>query len=759
MDKPTDPIKVGVLTSGGDAQGMNAAVRAVVRTVLYMGAEPYAILEGWQGAVEGGDRVKKLVGDSVGGILHRGGTVIGTARSMDFRQRWGRLKAAKNLLEHGIDRLVVIGGDGSLTGTDLFRSEWTGLLAELVATGEITQELADAHPSLRIAGLVGSIDNDLVGADSTIGADSALHRIVEAIDALSSTAASHQRSFVVEVMGRHCGYLPLMAAIAGGCDYVLVPEQPPKDGWQDAMCQSLRKGRESGRRDSLVIVAEGARDRQGNAITSAEVQQIITDKLGEDTRVTILGHVQRGGTPSAYDRWMSTVLGYYAALDVLKAGPDDTANILAVKGNKVARLPLVEAVAKTREVADLIEAGNYTSAVKARGATFYELLKMFDLISVPPQADAPTTGDRVAIVHVGGLAPGMDPAVRAAVRLGIKSGHTMLGVFGGIPGLIDGNVRELTWGDVDSWISEGGADLGTRRSVPTLEHFYSIGRAMENNEVDALIIIGGFNAYLTGNALVSERDRFPAFRIPIVCVPASIDNNLPGSEMSIGADSAVNNAVWALDRIRQSASAAKRCFVAETMGRMCGFLSLTSGLAAGAARVYLNEYGITLPNLTNDVASMQNAFDSGRRFFLAIRNEKASDLYTTDVLARMFEAESQGRYDVRQAVLGHIQQGGSPSPGDRVLATRLIAFAIDEISKQLAVGSAEGRYVGLVGGNPKSFPITHMLDEIDVEHRRPRKQWWLDLAPVLAAVRDVEEPAATPAVEAVAAHGRPRRHR
>lgn len=179
-------------------------------------------------------------------------------------------------------------------------------------------------------------------------------------------------------------------------------------------------------------------------------------------------------------------------------------------------------------------------------------------------------------------------------------------------------------GEMSALIAEGGAELGTRRSVPTTDHFYSIGRAIEQHGIDALIIIGGFNAYLTGAALVEERERFPAFRVPIVCMPASIDNNLPGSEMSIGADTAVNRIVFALDAIRQSASAARRTFVAETMGRMCGFLALTSGVASGTARVYLNENGISLPQLAADVASMKNAFDSGRKFFLALRNEKAS---------------------------------------------------------------------------------------------------------------------------------------
>ena len=291
LEQPGAGKRIGILTSGGDAQGMNAVVRAVVRTALTLGAEVYAIYEGYQGMIDGGDGIRRFGWDDVAHVLHRGGTVIGTFRCMQFRERDGRRAAARNLLAAGIDRLVVIGGDGSLSGLDTFRIEWPDLLAELVAAGEIEQHTADAHPALMIAGLVGSIDNDLVGTDMTIGTDSALHRIVHAIDDLASTAASHQRSFVVEVMGRHCGYLALMAAVAGGCDYVLIPENPPGPGWQERMCVELARGRAAGRRDSIVLVAEGATDRDGNPIKAEQVRQVIAERLGEDTRVTILGHV------------------------------------------------------------------------------------------------------------------------------------------------------------------------------------------------------------------------------------------------------------------------------------------------------------------------------------------------------------------------------------------------------------------------------------------------------------------------------------
>ena len=249
--------RIGILTSGGDAQGMNAAVRAVVRTALDKGAELYAIYEGYQGLVDDGDYIRKMDWDSVGGILQLGGTIIGSARCEEFRTREGRRGAAKNLIKAGIDGLIVIGGDGSLTGANVFRQEWPSLISELAEAGEINAEEAAAYPNLSIVGLVGSIDNDFSGTDITIGTDTALHRITEAVDAITSTAASHQRTFVVKVMGRNCGYLALMGALACGADWVLIPEAPPDvENWQDVLAERLKAGRKAGRRDSIVIVAE-----------------------------------------------------------------------------------------------------------------------------------------------------------------------------------------------------------------------------------------------------------------------------------------------------------------------------------------------------------------------------------------------------------------------------------------------------------------------------------------------------------------------
>ncbi len=744
LKAPAD-FKIGVLTSGGDAQGMNAAVRAVVRTALAVGAQPYAVMEGWAGAVKGGDAIKKLCWSDVSSILAEGGTVIGTARCPEFRDYEGRHAAAKNLVEHGIDHLVVIGGDGSLSGTDEFRGEWSQHIRELVDEGVLSEEKAAKHPALMVVGLVGSIDNDMVGTDMTIGADTALHRILDAMDQLTSTAASHQRTFVVEVMGRHCGYLPLMAAVAGGADYVFTPEDPVGPGWEEDLAEHLRLGREAGRRESIVLVAEGATDREGNVLTTQHIADVITERTGEDARVTILGHVQRGGSPSAYDRWMSSLLGYAAVQEMLSATPENTPNVLGVRHNRVTRIPLMKAVHDTRAVKHLIVAGDYEAAQASRGVSFTTMVEINTILSTPPQLTPEPTEKprRIGILHAGGLAPGMNTAARAAVRLGIARGWTMLGIEGSWKGLADNAVKELTWADVEGWAFKGGAELGTRRDVPEVEQFYALGRAIERNELDALIVIGGLNAYLAVHSMISERDRYPAFRIPIVLVPASIDNNLPGSELSIGADTAINNATWALDRIKESAAATKRCFVAEIMGRRCGYLTLMASLSSGAEYIYLNEDDVTLNEIADDTKRMVDSFAEGRRLFLVLVNEAVSKYYDREFLASVYEAESDGKYDVRHAALGHLQQGGSPSPFDRLLATRLAHRALDHINNQFNRGESEGVYIGQVRNQIEARLVKNMFEDLDIRNRRPFDQWWRELSPVqrIVSMKDSGKPA------------------
>lgn len=732
--------KIGILTSGGDAQGMNAAVRGAVRAAYQAGAQPYGILEGWQGAVEGGSGIRPLGWDDVANTLHAGGTAIGTARCPEFRDYAGRQKAAKHLLQHGIDRLVVIGGDGSLTGADEFRSEWPQHIQDLLDAGTIDAATAKKHPQLMVTGLVGSIDNDMVGTDSTIGADTALHRIVEAIDSITSTAASHQRSFVVEVMGRRCGYLSLMAAVAGGCDYVFVPEAPPAPGWEADMVDALRAGRAAGRRDSIVIVAEGARDTNGDPITAQQIKDVLVNDLAEDVRITILGHVQRGGRPSAYDRWMSSLLGIAGVIEVLTATPDAVSNILGVRNSRITRMPLNESVDATRAVEGLIQDGKIAETDAARGKTFTEMRQTFARIS-KPVADKTAGEDakRIAVMHCGGLAPGMNTAVHAIARLGRASGHEILGITGGFGGLVSGKIAPLNWRTVEGWWGTGGASLVSKREEITDQNCAQIAQSLASHNVDALIMVGGVSGYRGVRHIARLRDTVEGLNIPMMCVPATIDNTLPGSDFSIGTDSALNCIVESLDRIRQSASAQQRCFVVETMGRYCGYLATLAGVAAGAERVYLHEKPMTIDQLREDVEIMRKSFAGGRRLFLALRNEFASDNYTTEFLAHLFAEESDGRYDVRSNVLGHVQQGGQPTPFDRVLATRLGAWAVDWVTAQLAENKSDISYVGLLDGQVKYHDIAEMDAQMCPTFRRRQDQWWLPLHDAISVLSDAPQ--------------------
>ena len=737
MMPPPRTKRLGVLTSGGDAPGMNAAVRAVVRTALDRGVEVYAIYEGYRGMVDGGDLIRRLQWGDVGGILHRGGTIIGTARSAAFRTREGRLQAARNLVERDIDSLVVVGGDGSLTGANLFRQEWPELLATLVEQGAIGQDLADRHPHLTIAGLVGSIDNDMFGTDMTIGADTALHRITEAIDAISSTAASHQRSFVVEVMGRHCGYLALMGAIATGAEWVLIPESPPAvENWEETMCRMLRAGREAGRRDSIVIVAEGAQDRHGNPISSEYVKKVLEERLGEDTRVTILGHVQRGGSPSAFDRNLSTILGYAAVEDLLSATPAGEPQVYGIRGNRIARAPLMDCVEQTRAVAAAVDAHDYEKAMDLRGGSFKEAFRTHRTLmrALPHPPDPAQRRLRLAILHCGAPAPGMNTAVRAAVRLGIDKGHSMLGVSNGFEGLIEGDVKELTWVSVNGWVSHGGCELGTNRKIPSGGELYAIARTLEQHQIQGLLMIGGWSGYQAAYRLFGERANFPVFNLPIVCLPATIDNDLPGSELSIGADTALNSIMEAVDKIKQSAVAYRRCYVVEVMGRYCGYLALMSGLATGAERVYLHEEGITLRDLQADLAYLLRGFDTGKRLGLIIRNESANPIYTTAFISALLEEEGGDRFDVRQAILGHLQQGGDPTPFDRIQATRLAAHCVDFLIAQAGDASPAAAFIGLEQGEVQFHSLEDLPRMVDHAHQRPAEQWWMELRHIASAL-------------------------
>ncbi|KAM9774619.1 ATP-dependent 6-phosphofructokinase, platelet type isoform X1 [Syngnathus typhle] len=765
---------IAVLTSGGDAQGMNAAVRAVVRMGTYVGAKVYFIREGYQGMVDGGENIIEATWESVSSMLQVGGTVIGSARCKDFRTHEGRLKAALNLVKLGITNLCVIGGDGSLTGANLFREEWSGLLAELVEQGSIERQSVETYSALHIVGMVGSIDNDFCGTDMTIGTDSALHRIIEVVDAIMTTAQSHQRTFVLEVMGRHCGYLALVSALACGADWVLIPEMPPEDGWEEKMCQKLSATRSRGTRLNIIIVAEGAIDRHGKPITSSIVKDnragmkrlniiivaegaidrnnkaittdcikdLVVKCLGFDTRVTILGHVQRGGTPSAFDRILASRMGVEAVLALLETTANTPACVVSLSGNQSVRLPLMECVQMTQEVQKAMDEKKFEEAVKLRGRSFENNLKTYKLLAHrKPESELPVSNFNVAVLNVGAPAAGMNAAVRSAVRVGISEGHKMFAVSDGFEGFYKGQIKEIKWADVGGWTGQGGSLLGTKRTLPA-KHVGKIAEQMRTHNINALLVIGGFEALESLLQLYEARATYEEFCIPMCMLPATISNNVPGTDLSIGADTALNAIVETCDRIKQSASGTKRrVFIIETMGGYCGYLATVAGLAAGADAAYIYEEPFDIRDLQANVEHLTEKMKTSIQRGLVLRNENSNENYTTDFIYQLYSEEGKGVFDCRKNVLGHMQQGGAPSPFDRNFGTKISAKAMQWVTKKLVETFRQGRVFAntedsccLLGMRRRALvfqPVVQLKGETDFVHRIPKEQWWLKLRPLM----------------------------
>lgn len=744
--------RIAVMTSGGDSPGMNAAVRAVVRASIDRGCEAYAIMEGYEGLLRGGEYIKEMKWDDVRGWLATGGTYIGTARCQGFRERSGRRTAAKNMIECGIDALIVCGGDGSLTGADKFREEWPSLLKELVESGEITENQFIEHEHLYICGLVGSIDNDMASTDSTIGSYSSLERICEAVDYIDATAQSHSRAFVIEVMGRHCGWLALMAGIATGADYVFIPERPPNDKeWQEQMTTICARHRKNGKRKTIVIVAEGAINTDLAPITPEQVKDVLVE-LGLDTRITTLGHVQRGGNAVAFDRLLATLQGVDAVDAVLSATPDTPSPMIGIKENKICRRNLVEAVAATQEVAKAIKAKDFDRAMSLRDSEFAQHFENFLTINSADKDTAKNPAEKplnIAVVNVGAPAGGMNSAIRAMAAYCFSRGHKPYAIHNGWTGLArHESVRELSWLEVEEWMIRGGCEIGTNRNLPETD-LGMIAYYFQKYQFDGLIIIGGFEAFQSLHQLQEARESYPSFRIPMVCIPATISNNVPGTEYSLGTDTCMNALTTYCDVIKLSASSSRRrVFVVEVQGGNSGFVAAYAGLVTGAHAVYLPEEGISLRQLESDIEMLKDSFehDQGktRAGKLILRNEKSSNTLSTEIIVNIIRDEAKGRFDARAAIPGHVQQGGNPSPMDRVRATRFAVQACRFIednqsdNKEISISSltfdqaTELRKNAVVLGVRSSKLVFSPVDELwkydtEVNDRRPRKVFWTNL--------------------------------
>ncbi|ARK30457.1 6-phosphofructokinase [Halalkalibacter krulwichiae] len=304
--------RIAVMTSGGDAPGMNAAVRAVVRKAIYHNCGVFGIYRGYTGLIEGD--IKELQLGSVGDIIHRGGTMLHSSRSEEFKTVEGQLKAVEQLKKHGIEGVIVVGGDGSYRGA---------------------QKLSE-H-GIATVGVPGTIDNDIPGTDYTIGFDTALNTIIDSIDKIRDTASSHERTYVIEVMGRHAGDLALLSGLAGGAETILIPEVEHN---MDDIIERLERGAKRGKKHSIIIVAEGI----GSGV---DIAKDIERRIDLETRVTVLGHIQRGGSPTGFDRVLASRLGAYA-VDLLLA--DKSGVAVGIEKHKLVHYPFDEVFSKPHQI-------------------------------------------------------------------------------------------------------------------------------------------------------------------------------------------------------------------------------------------------------------------------------------------------------------------------------------------------------------------------------------------------------------------------
>ncbi|MBQ0787305.1 MAG: 6-phosphofructokinase [Oceanihabitans sp.] len=322
--------KIGVMTSGGDSPGMNAAIRSVVRACAYHNIECFGIYRGYEGMIEG-DFIN-MNARSVKGIINKGGTILKSARSKEFRTKEGRVKAHEQLVKAGIDAFVVIGGDGSFTGAMIFNQEF----------------------NFPVMGIPGTIDNDIFGTTHTLGYDTALNTVVEVIDKIRDTASSHNRLFFVEVMGRDVGHIALNVGIGAGAEEILIPEE---DLGLDRLLESLRRSKASGKSSSIVVVAEG--DKIGKSVF--ELKDYVEENMSEyEVRVSVLGHMQRGGAPSCFDRVLASRMGVKAVESLLEG----QSNYMVGLQN------------------DVIDLTPFDQAVKGKSKINMELLRVSDIMSI-----------------------------------------------------------------------------------------------------------------------------------------------------------------------------------------------------------------------------------------------------------------------------------------------------------------------------------------------------------------------------------------
>jgi len=432
----------------------------------------------------------------------------------------------------------------------------------------------------------------------------------------------------------------------------------------------------------------------------------------------------------------------------MDATPETEPCVISLDGNTAVRVPLMACVTKTKAVAEAMARQDWDKAVELRGRSFQSKLNTYRMLTRHHPEHEVATADmpkptgpffNLACMCIGAPACGMNAAVRSFVRNAILNGHRPMGVNNGFDGLINNDIFEIGWGDVTGWVGLGGALLGCKRTTAK-GNFEAIAENLADHKIHGLLLIGGFEAFMGALELYEARKDFPEFNIPIIVLPSTISNNVPGTDFSLGADTALNEITEICDRIRQSAQGTKRrVFIIETMGGYCGYLATMAGLAGGSDAAYIHEESFGIKDLMDDLEIMTRKMNHGRiERGLVLRNEKANENYTTDFISKLYQEEGKGIFTTRMNILGHMQQGGRPTPFDRNMGTKMAAKSFNWLVQQLNVDGVydkdketaftkEKTSCCLLGLRARAYqyqPIANLKAETDFQFRRWKHVWW-----------------------------------
>lgn len=844
--------RIAIVTSGGDAPGMNSAIKSIIRTGIKWGASVYGVYKGYGGLIN--DNIRKLGWDTETYSSSQGGTVLLSARSKRFMEKEGRKQATLNLVRKRINCMVVLGGDGSLDGALRFKKEFREHFRTLISEGKISNEelrkirsstargsssgtsdrettttnggysdfygraecykanptvYHDLNPSggelegedygpsgvesepidvaslkdedieqyiydLKVVGIPATIDNDIYGAAESLGEDTAIHRVIEAIDHLMSTMKSHSRAFVIEVMGRRCGWIALMSAIASAADYVLLPEAPAE--WRTEMIDTLRTARKCGKPGVFVILSEGAVDRDGAPIVGDQVVEEIS-RAGIEVRLLKLGHIQRGGPTSARDRIYGTLLGI-KAVEVMLSPLREPIMISIFRG-EFKEIGLEEVIDKNKLIKRLQEDRKFDEVMSHR-SNFFRLAHSYFRKSIVTEVSAtkkggegccdntrerlgdkvhrvkckaceksretgveiepgcpdtkiddmgfvcrgkPRTAKRgasIGILQCGKRSSGMNTVLNAVVQYALITGAEPYYIPNGFEGLLGDQVTKARLYEFSSDANNGGSAIGVGdcRKV----NIAMVQEKIEKFNLKSLIVIGGSDALPIIEKLKNAN---------IVLIPASSFNNVPGMDMSIGVDTALNTILKVSDISKlTSFSCRNHVFVIEIGGEQCGYLSLMGGIAAGAFEVFIPERKYLISHLSETAHRLRVRFrERPRRGIVIFRNETTFCSMPTENFCKVLKTDSEGLFETSFSVLGELQQGANPSPTDRINATILGIKAVDLCYEGCGVG-----VVGFSKDTTEFTSIEDVLKDFDREHNRSKNPGWLEYSNICRSV-------------------------